>query len=62
MKNTSKHALVIFFLFDLVLLCFRYDDHLSIAAKFGMNKGFGIGVGMAIFQVVVLSNYALSLW
>ena len=43
-------------------MIFRYDTHLSTAAKFGVDKGFGTGIGMGIFQVVILSNYALSLW
>ena len=46
----------------ILLSSFRYDVHLSDAAKFGVDKGFGMGVGMAIFQVVMLANYGLSLW
>ncbi|CAB4029963.1 multidrug resistance 1-like isoform X1 [Paramuricea clavata] len=40
----------------------KYDVHLVNAAKFGVSKGFGVGIGMGIFQMVILGNYALSLW
>ena len=48
--------------FEGCLALFRYDVHLSNAAKFGVDKGFGTGVGMAIFQIVILADYGLSLW
>ncbi|CAB3990056.1 multidrug resistance 1 isoform X2, partial [Paramuricea clavata] len=40
----------------------KYDIHLTKSCKFGINKGFGIGIGMGIFQVTTLGNYAFSLW
>ena len=55
-------VIIYFSKFFVVSMIFRYDTHLSTAAKFGVDKGFGTGIGMGIFQVVILSNYALSLW
>ncbi|XP_028410024.1 multidrug resistance protein 1-like [Dendronephthya gigantea] len=40
----------------------KYDVHLNSCRKFGVQKGFGVGAGLCVFQVVTLANYALSLW
>ena len=42
--------------------CFRYDIHLADSRKFGVNKGFGVGFGLGIFQITTLGTYGLALW
>jgi hypothetical protein len=41
---------------------FSYESKLDDAAKYGIKKGFGTGVGMGCFQFVNYINYALSFW
>jgi hypothetical protein len=41
---------------------FSYESKLDDAAKYGVKKGFGTGVGMGCFQLVNYINYALSFW
>ena len=57
-KKVSKKGVIHF----ICWISFRYNVHLSNAAKFGEKKGLGIGIGMGTFQICMLSNYALSLW
>jgi hypothetical protein len=62
--ESSAHS--IYFIYTvfigIISFRFRYDIHLTKSCKFGINKGFGIGIGMGIFQVTTLGNYAFSLW
>ncbi|XP_046862109.1 ATP-dependent translocase ABCB1-like isoform X2 [Xenia sp. Carnegie-2017] len=39
-----------------------YEENLATASKFGEKKGIGLGIGMGLFQLVLYSNIALSLW
>ncbi|XP_028410025.1 multidrug resistance protein 1-like [Dendronephthya gigantea] len=40
----------------------QYDAHLNECCTFGVKRGFGVGIGLGVFQVASLGNYALSLW
>ncbi|XP_028416784.1 multidrug resistance protein 1-like isoform X1 [Dendronephthya gigantea] len=39
-----------------------YESKLDDAAKYGIKKGLGTGIGMGCFQMVNYINYALSFW
>lgn len=41
---------------------YSYEENLATASKFGEKKGIGLGIGMGLFQLVLYSNMALSLW
>ena len=46
----------------IVFTLYRYDEFLEDASKYGVKKGFSIGLGMGFFQTVIFSNYSLALW
>ena len=47
---------------NILCILFSYESKLDDAAKYGIKKGFGTGVGIGCFQLVNYINYALSFW
>ena len=40
----------------------RYDEYLNEARDFAIKQGHVTAIGLSVFQIVTLSNFALSFW